>query len=117
MAHWVYFLAVASGSTAFAVWRLARAFLLIVGGLTTNPQRSKQVERMIILSRGDAKEILAAQAGPPKEDGQSPATEEATETDAGSTRAALESVPDMTATPATQQRPAPRRRRPRPPRQ
>lgn len=65
MAHWVYIVAVASGPAAFAVWRLARAFLLIMGGLTKDSQRSMQCERMIILSRGDAKEVLRSLSDSP----------------------------------------------------
>ena len=74
MAHWVYILAVASGPVAFAVWRLTRSFLLIIGGLTTNSQRSKQCEKMVILSRGDAKEILKYLVEP-SEKAQLPSTE------------------------------------------
>ena len=58
MAHWAYILAVASGPAAFAAWRLARALLLVVGALTKNEQISRQCERMFILTRRDAKELL-----------------------------------------------------------
>ena len=103
MAHWVYILAVAIGPAAFAVWRLARAFLLIVGGLTKDPQRSKQIERMLILSRGDAKEILKAQAEPHDEQGESPPAEAApARTDGGPSPAALEPPPTSVTTPANQ---------------
>jgi hypothetical protein len=60
MAHWLYILCAMGGSAGFAAAcrYIPRAFLMLVGGLTASPQRSKQCERMIILSRGDAKELL-----------------------------------------------------------
>jgi hypothetical protein len=59
MAHWVMILSAASGPFGLAAWRYApRAFLMLVGGLTKDPQRSEQCERMLILQRKDAKEIL-----------------------------------------------------------
>jgi hypothetical protein len=95
MAHWVYILLVARGPAAFAVWRLARAFLLIVGGLTRNPQVSKQVERMIILSRGDAKEILKVEAGASEQAEPSPSQADPARTGISSTTSALEAVADQ----------------------
>jgi len=67
---------------------------LIVGGLTRNPQVSKQVERMIILSRGDAKEILKVQADAHEEPGRPPAQADTAGTDSNSTVSTLEAVPD-----------------------
>lgn len=58
MAHWEYILWAASGPAGFAAWRYApRAFLMLVGGLTTNPQRSKQCAEMLRLQRKDAKDL------------------------------------------------------------
>jgi hypothetical protein len=59
MTHWEYILLAVGGPAGLATWRYApRAFLMIVGGLTKDPLRSKQCERMLALSRKDAKEIL-----------------------------------------------------------
>lgn len=55
MAHWVYIFSAASGLLGLAA---CRAFLMLIGGLTKDPQRSEQCERMIILSRRDAKQLL-----------------------------------------------------------
>jgi hypothetical protein len=58
MAHWEYILSAASGPLGFAVWRYApRAFLMMIGGLTKDPQRSKQCAEMVRLSRKDAKDL------------------------------------------------------------
>ena len=58
MAHWVYILSAISGPLGLAVWRYApRAFLLIVGGLTKDLQRSKQCAEMLRLLRKDAKDL------------------------------------------------------------
>jgi hypothetical protein len=48
MAHWVYIFSAISGPLGLAVWRYApRAFLTIVGGLTKDPQRSRQCAEML----------------------------------------------------------------------
>jgi hypothetical protein len=66
MAYWVYLLAAASGPAAVVVWKFApRAFLMIVGGLTGSPQRSRQCAEMIRLSRGDAKDLPSYFPGAP----------------------------------------------------
>jgi hypothetical protein len=58
MAHWDYILWVAIGPTGLALWRYApRAFLMLVGGLTKDPQRSKQCAEMLRLQRKDAKDL------------------------------------------------------------
>jgi hypothetical protein len=58
MAHWVYIFSAASGPLGLAAWRYApRAFLMLVGGLTKDPQRSKQCAEMLRLQRKDAKDI------------------------------------------------------------
>jgi hypothetical protein len=59
MAHWEYFLAALGGPAGLAAaWRyMPRAFLMLVGGLTAKPQRSKQCAEMIRLSRKDAKDL------------------------------------------------------------
>ena len=58
MAHWIYILWAAGGSVSLAAWRYApRAFLMVVGGLTKNPQRSKQCAEMLRLQHKDAKDI------------------------------------------------------------
>lgn len=58
MAHWVYILSAVSGPVGLAAWRYApRAFLMIVGGLTKDPQRSKQCAEMLRLQRKDAKDL------------------------------------------------------------
>ena len=58
MPHWVYILAAVGGPAGLATWRCAtRAFLMLVGGLTKDAQRSKQCAEMIRLSRGDAKDL------------------------------------------------------------
>ena len=60
MAHWMIALSAASGPFGLAAWRYApRAFLMLVGGLTKDPKRSEQCERMLALMRKDAKEILS----------------------------------------------------------
>jgi hypothetical protein len=62
MAHWLYIVS-ASGPVGFVAWRyVPRAFLMVVGGLTKDPRRSEQCERMLILQRGDAKEILSLES-------------------------------------------------------
>ncbi len=58
MAHWEYILSAVGGPLGLAAWRYApRAFLMMVGGLTKDLQRSKQCAEMIRLSRKDAKEL------------------------------------------------------------
>jgi len=58
MAHWDYILWAAIGPTGLALWRYApRAFLMLVGGLTKDPQRSKQCAEMLRLQRKDAKDL------------------------------------------------------------
>jgi hypothetical protein len=74
MAHWVYALPVVS-SLALAMWRYApRAFLVIVGGLTKDPQRSKQCAEMLRLMRKDAKDLPSYLAISP-DFGKFPSTE------------------------------------------
>jgi hypothetical protein len=71
MAHWQYIVAALNGPVGFAAWRYApRAFLMIVGGLTTDPQRSKQCAEMVRLSRKDAKDLPNYPLAP-GEDGKS----------------------------------------------
>jgi hypothetical protein len=59
MAHWQYILWGLGGPTGFAAAcrYVPRAFLMLMGGLTANPQRSKQCAEMVRLSRKDAKEL------------------------------------------------------------
>jgi hypothetical protein len=58
MAHWEYILPAVSGPLGFAAWRYApRAFLMMIGGLTKDPQRCKQCAEMVRLSRKDAKDL------------------------------------------------------------
>jgi hypothetical protein len=58
MAHWEYIVSAISGPLGLAAWRYApRAFLMMVGGLTRDPQRSRQCAEMVRLSRKDAKDI------------------------------------------------------------
>ena len=59
MAHWQYILWGLGGPAGFAAAcrYIPRAFLMLVGGLTKNPQRSKQCAEMVRLSRKDAKEL------------------------------------------------------------
>jgi hypothetical protein len=67
MAHWEYILWALSSPIGLAAWRYApRAFLMIVGGMTSSPQRSWQCKTMVILSRRDAKEILKYLAHSPE---------------------------------------------------
>jgi hypothetical protein len=73
MAHWEYILSAASGPLGFAAWRYApRAFLMMVGGLTKDPQRSKQCAEMVRLSRKDAKELQGYLSAPVANDGPPP---------------------------------------------
>jgi hypothetical protein len=60
MAHLQYILWAVGGPAGFAAAcrYVPRAFLMLMGGLTTNKQRSKQCATMIVLSRKDAKELL-----------------------------------------------------------
>ena len=46
MAHWLYIVCAMGGSAGFAAAcrDIPRAFLMLVGGLTASPQRSKQCE-------------------------------------------------------------------------
>jgi hypothetical protein len=59
MAHWQYMLWGLGGPAglAAACRYVPRALLLLVGGLTKNPQRSKQCAEMVRLSHKDAKEL------------------------------------------------------------
>jgi hypothetical protein len=58
MAHWMYVFSAVGGPVGFAAWRYApRAFLMLVGGLTRDPQRSRQCAEMLRLQRKDAKEL------------------------------------------------------------
>jgi hypothetical protein len=58
MTHWVYILSAVGSSVLLAAWRYApRAFLMVVGGLTKDPQRSKQCAEMLRLHHKDAKDI------------------------------------------------------------
>jgi hypothetical protein len=59
MAHWEYILWGLGGPAGIAAaWRyVPRALLMLVGGLTAKPQRSKQCAEMIRLSRKDAKDL------------------------------------------------------------
>jgi hypothetical protein len=58
MAHWEYIVCAVGGPAGLATWRYApRAFLMIVGGLTKDLQRSKQCAEMLRLQRKDAKEL------------------------------------------------------------
>jgi hypothetical protein len=59
MAHWHYILWGLGGPVSFAaVCRyIPRTILMLVGGLTTNQQRSNQCAEMVRLSRKDAKEL------------------------------------------------------------
>ena len=117
MAHWQYILWALGGPAglATACRYVPRMFLMLVGGLTTNPQRSKQIERMIILSRRDAKDILKVQAEAPEPAKPPPPQADPAGTGISSTASALKAVPDRSA-PASLQRSSPRRRRARPPR-
>jgi hypothetical protein len=60
MAHWEYILWAVSGPIGLATWRYApRAFLMVVGALTKDPQRShwRSVEDRVasVISGADAK--------------------------------------------------------------
>jgi hypothetical protein len=59
MAHWQYILWGLGGSAGFAAAcrYIPRAFLVLMGGLTTSTQRFKQCAEMVRLLRKDAKEI------------------------------------------------------------
>lgn len=59
MVHWVYLLLTVIGApVGMVAWRYApRAFLMLVGGLTKDPERSRQCAEMVRLSRKDAKEL------------------------------------------------------------
>jgi hypothetical protein len=58
MPHWVYILSAVSSPLGLAAWRYApRAFLMLVGGLTTDRQRSRQCAEMLRLAHKDAKDI------------------------------------------------------------
>ena len=67
MAHWEYAAWAASSPIGLAAaWRYApRAFLMLVGGLTKDPQRSKQCAEMLRLQRKDAGSIQSYLADPP----------------------------------------------------
>jgi hypothetical protein len=73
MAHWQYVLWGLGGPAGFAAAcrYIPRAFLVLIGGLTTSPQRFKQCAEMVRLLRKDAKEIpsyfaeLSESAPPP----------------------------------------------------
>ena len=68
MSHWQYILCGLGGPAGFAAaWRyMPRAFLMLVGGLTRNPQRSRQCAEMIRLARKDAKDITSYLADVPE---------------------------------------------------
>jgi hypothetical protein len=74
MAHWVYIFSAVSGPLGLAAWRYApRAFLMLAGGLTKDPQRSKQCAEMLRLQRKDAKDIRSYLVdSPPQQPSQSP---------------------------------------------
>jgi hypothetical protein len=58
MVHWVYIFSVVCGPLGVAAWRYApRTFLMLVGGLTKDPKRSRQCAEMVRLSRKDAKDL------------------------------------------------------------
>jgi len=58
MAHWEYLLSAIGSTLGLAACRYApQAFLMLMGGLTKNRQRSKQCAEMVRLSRKDAKEL------------------------------------------------------------
>ena len=73
MAHWQYILWGLGGPAGFAAAcrYIPRAFLVLMGGLTTSTQRFKQCAEMVRLLRKDAKEIpsyfaeLSESAPPP----------------------------------------------------
>ena len=80
MAHWQYILWGLGGPAGFAAAcrYIPRAFLVLMGGLTTSTQRFKQCAEMVRLLRKDAKEIPSYFAGlsesappPPTTPGQS----------------------------------------------
>lgn len=99
MAHWEYVAAAVSGG--LGIWRYGpRAFLMLVGGLTKNPQRSKQCGKMIALSRGDAKEILTLLADSPEQGGSPPPMAGQVATEMGS-QVALEAASDASTIPAS----------------
>lgn len=59
MAHWQYMLWGLGGPAGFAAAcrYIPKALLLLVGGFTRKPQRSRQCAEMVRLSRKDAKEL------------------------------------------------------------
>jgi hypothetical protein len=64
MAHWEYIVCAVGGPAGLATWRYApRAFLMIVGGLTKDLQRSKQCAEMLRLQHKDAKELSSYLTG------------------------------------------------------
>ena len=67
MAHWEYVVWAGSSPVGLvAIWRYApRAFLMLVGGLTKDPQRSKQCAEMLRLQRKDASNIQSYLVDPP----------------------------------------------------
>jgi hypothetical protein len=74
MIHWVYVLSAMSGPLGLGAWRYApRAFLMLVGGLTKDPRRSKQCAEMLRLQRKDAKD-LPSYLTEPLEDSELPCT-------------------------------------------
>jgi hypothetical protein len=75
MAHWEYVVWAGSSPVGLvAIWRYApRAFLMLVGGLTKDPQRSKQCAEMLRLQRKDASNIQSYLVDPPaQQPGQLP---------------------------------------------
>lgn len=75
MAHWVYIFSAVSGPIGLATWRYApRAFLMLIGGLTKDPQRSKQCAEMLRLQRKDAKELPSYLVDWSRQDSNGPAT-------------------------------------------
>ncbi len=70
MSHWEYIVYAVGGPAGLAAtWRyVPRAFLMIVGGLTKDLQRSKQCAEMLRLQRKDAKELSSYLANSPGSD-------------------------------------------------
>jgi hypothetical protein len=93
MAHWVYILSAATGPLGLAAWRYApRAFLMLMGGLTTNPQRSKQCAEMLRLQRKDAKDLQSYLVDAPE--GSLPSAATPPDQGGSSTTTTLGAVPD-----------------------
>lgn len=68
----MYVLSAVSGPAGLAAWRYApRALLLLMGGLTKDPQRSKQCAEMLRLLRKDAKDLPSYLVSEPESSGKS----------------------------------------------